>query len=134
MWWSALCLPPDTPCTELSWWALGFTPRVACVDEAVEQINQFYSNFHSSRWLEGRFVIRLNHALSASALQLINQQFASLCKSGDFQQQARCEAERDEPELCDLTRLAFAFNGRDHGRLRELLDLLNDPQHWAENA
>ena len=32
MWWSALCLPPDTPCTELSWWALGFTPRVACVD------------------------------------------------------------------------------------------------------
>ena len=35
MWWSALCLPPDTPCTELSWWALGFTPRVACVDEAV---------------------------------------------------------------------------------------------------
>lgn len=35
MWWCALCLPPDTPCTELSWWALGFTPRVTCVDEAV---------------------------------------------------------------------------------------------------
>jgi uncharacterized protein (TIGR00730 family) len=107
---------------------------VHSAEEATEEIARFYRNFHSSRWLEGRFVIRLHHALSASALQLINQQFAGLCKSGDFQQQARCEAERDEPELCDLTRLVFTFNGRDHGRLRELLDLLNDPQHWAENA
>lgn len=105
---------------------------VHSAEAAVEEIANFYRNFHSSRWLGEQFLIRLHHPLNAAALQVINQQFSSLCKSGDFQQQARCEAERDEPELCDMSRLAFAFNGRDQGRLRELLDLLNDPQHWAE--
>jgi hypothetical protein len=31
-----------------------------------------------------------------------------------------------------MTRLAFAFNGRSHGRLRELLDLVNQPQNWRD--
>ncbi|WP_237750713.1 hypothetical protein, partial [Pseudomonas aeruginosa] len=29
-----------------------------------------------------------------------------------------------------LTRLAFVFNGRDQGRLRELLDYINLPENW----
>ena len=103
-------------------------------EEAAEEIAQFYSNFHSSRWLEERFVIRLNHALSEAAMQQLNKAFHDLCTEGDFQQQAYCESEQDEPELCHMTRLAFAFNGRNHGRLRELLDLINQPHNWAENA
>ena len=35
-------------------------------------------------------------------------------------------AERDEPSLAHLCRLIFHFNKRDHGRLRELIDYLND--------
>ena len=34
--------------------------------------------------------------------------------------------ERDEPALADLHRLVFAFNRRDHGRLRMLINHLND--------
>ena len=67
-------------------------------------------------------------------MQQLNDEFRDLCIQGDFQQQARCESEQDEPELCHMTRLAFAFNGRNHGRLRELLDLVNQPQNWAEKA
>ncbi len=104
---------------------------VHSADEAAEEIAQFYSNFHSSRWLKDRFVIRLNHALSEAALAHLHEDFADLCKSGGFQQQALFDAERDEPELSHLTRLAFTFNGRDHGRLRELLDTLNLPQNWV---
>lgn len=100
-------------------------------DEAAEEIAQFYRNYHSSRWLKERFVIRLNHSLSEAAMQQLNDTFADLCKAGDFQQQPPSESEQDEPELCHLTRLAFAFNGRDHGRLRELLNLVNQPRHWA---
>jgi uncharacterized protein (TIGR00730 family) len=99
-------------------------------EEAAEEIAQFYSNYHSSRWLKERFVIHLNHALSEATMLQLNSEFRDLCKNGDFQQQAYCDSERDEPELCHLTRLAFDFNGRDHGRLRELLDLINQPQHW----
>jgi hypothetical protein len=35
--------------------------------------------------------------------------------------------ESDEPTLSALPRLIFAFNRRDHGKLRMLIDYLNDP-------
>ena len=100
--------------------------------EAADEIAQFYRNYHSSRWLKDRYVIRLNHMLNDAAMQQLNIEFIDLCKSGGFHQQAYCESEQDEPELCHLTRLAFAFNSRDHGRLRELLNLINQPQHWEQ--
>ena len=107
---------------------------VHSAEEAAEEIAQFYRNYHSSRWLKERYVIRLNHALNETAMQQLNNEFHDLCTHGDFQQQARCDSEQDEPELCHMTRLAFAFNGRNHGRLRELLDLVNQSHNWAENA
>ena len=100
--------------------------------EAADEIAQFYRNYHSSRWLKDRYVIRLNHPLNEATMQHLNSEFIDLCKSGGFQQQAYCESEQDEPELCHLTRLAFAFTSRDHGRLRELLDLINQPQRWEQ--
>ena len=105
---------------------------VHSAEEAAEQIAQFYRNFHSSRWLNDAFVIRLNHALNDAAMQQLHSEFRDLCSHGDFQQQGRCDSELDEPELCEMTRLAFAFNGRSHGRLRELLDLVNHPQNWRD--
>lgn len=107
---------------------------VFSAEEAAKEIAQFYRNYHSSRWLKEGYVVRLNHALSETAVEQLNNEFRDLCKHGDFQQQAHCESEKDEPELCNLTRLAFAFNSRSHGRLRELLDLVNQPHNWAENA
>lgn len=104
------------------------------VEAAAGAIAQFYRNYHSSRWLKDRFVIRLNQPLSDKTLRQLNTDFRDLCKTGDFQQQPYCEAERDEPELCHLTRLAFAFNGRDHGRLRELLNMVNQPQNWVQST
>ncbi|AYC32113.1 LOG family protein [Pseudomonas cavernae] len=104
---------------------------VYSAEEAAEEIAQFYRNFHSSRWLKDRFVIRLNHALNEATLRQLDEDFADLCKTGGFHQQASGEAERDEPELSQLPRLAFIFNGRDHGRLRELLNFINQPQAWA---
>lgn len=112
--------------TDLNLLHLVYSPK-----EAVDEIARFYRNFHSSRWLKDRFVIRLNHPLSEAALERLNSDFGRLCKSGGFSQQQQCEQEHDEPELRHLTRLAFAFNGRDYGRLRALLDLVNEPQNWA---
>jgi len=107
---------------------------VHSAEEATEEIAQFYRNYHSSRWLKERYLIRLNHALNETAMQQLNDEFRDLCTHGDFQQQARCDSEQDEPELCHMTRLAFAFNGRNHGRLRELLDLVNQPHNWAQSV
>jgi predicted Rossmann-fold nucleotide-binding protein len=46
---------------------------VHSADEAVEEINQFYSNYHSSRWLKNQFVIRMHHPLSEAALHDIRK-------------------------------------------------------------
>lgn len=101
------------------------------VEDAVEEIAQFYRNYHSSRWLKDLFVIRMHHPLSEAALARLRDEFADLCLTGSFEQQNYCDIEQDEPELCHLMRLAFIFNARDHGRLRELLDFINLAENWA---
>jgi len=105
---------------------------VYSAEEAVEEINQFYANFHSTRWLKRQFVIRMNHPLSDRALAHLQEAFASLRLSGDFQQIAYTGEEHDEPSFSHLTRLVFNFNGRDQGRLRELVDYINLPENWAQ--
>ena len=106
---------------------------VYSVEEAVEQINQFYSNFHSSRWLKHQFVIRMNHKLSDQALEHMQEAFADLCLSDHFHQHAYSGEEHDEPQFSHLARLAFTFNARDHGRLRELVDYINLPENLAQS-
>ena len=107
---------------------------VHSAEEAGQEIARFYSNFHSSRWLKSNFVIRMNQPLNTPALETLNKEFSDLCLSGSYLQQSSCEAESDEPELCALPRLAFHFNARNHGRLRELVDFINLPQNWQQNA
>jgi uncharacterized protein (TIGR00730 family) len=99
--------------------------------EAAAEISRFYSNFHSTRWLKDIFVLRMHHPLNSAALATLHTEFADLGSDSGFQQQAACAAETDEPELCGLPRLAFNFNGRDHGRLRQLVDFINLPHNWA---
>lgn len=101
-------------------------------EDAAREITDFYRNFHSSRRFKERFVMRLNHSLSEATLDYLNASFADLCLSGRFEQQPRCERELDDPELQSLPRLSFVFNGRDHGRLRQLMDHINQPDSWAE--
>ncbi|TDV62546.1 LOG family protein [Pseudomonas sp. LP_7_YM] len=104
---------------------------VYSAEEAVAEINQFYSNFHSSRWLKNTFVIRMHHALSETALAHMQREFADLHLSDDFQQYGH-QDEYDEEQFSHLTRLAFKFNGRNHGRLRALVDYINLRENWAQ--
>lgn len=99
--------------------------------EAAQEIAQFYRNFHSSRWTKDLFVIRLNHALSDAALAEMGRQFADLCLRNGFVQQPGTELVDEEEEFSHLARLSFHFNGRDHGRLRELLNFVNRKENWA---
>lgn len=103
---------------------------VRSAEEAAVQITDFYRNYHSSRWLKDIFALRLVHPLNTRALGQLHRDFGDISKDGQFRQQPYCELDNDEPEFCHLTRLTFLFNSRDHGRLRELIDFINDPQHW----
>ncbi|MGO4000144.1 MULTISPECIES: LOG family protein [Pseudomonas] len=105
---------------------------VYSAEEAVVQINQFYSNFHSSRWLKNQFVIRMNHPLNEQALEHMQTAFADLCLSDQFHQHEYRGEEQDEAQFSHLTRLVFSFKARDHGRLRELVDYINLSDNWAK--
>ncbi len=98
---------------------------VHSAEEAVAHITQFYSNFHSTRWLNKTFVLRMKRPVNPSALVHIQQAFADICLKDGFHQQ-----QDDEPGLSHLSRLSFTFSGRNQGRLRELIDFINLPQHW----
>jgi len=100
-------------------------------EEAVDEINCFYNNFHSSRWLKNKFVIRMHHPLNDQAVEHIQSEFADLCLSDNFHQHTYLGEEHDEAQFSHLTRLAFSFTGRANGRLRELIDYINLPHNWV---
>src|SRR5579859_4212593 len=94
-------------------------------DQAVKMITRFYRNFHSSRFVKELFVIRLNHAPAASALEALNEDFADLILGPPIQRIEPTPEEIADDDHIDLPRIAFGFNRRDYGRLRQLFDVLN---------
>jgi hypothetical protein len=95
------------------------------VDQAVEEVRRFYSNFHSVRYYRDDIIIRLHRAPSDKQLQQINAEFKDILASGHYRLGPALAIERDEQTLHNLPRLIFAFNRRDHGRMRQLIDYLN---------
>lgn len=96
------------------------------VDEAVGEFLHFYRVYHSMRYVRHELVLRLKQPLSESLLDEINANFADILEKGVFQQCEALPEESSEPELAHMARLVFQFNRRDLGRLRRLIDLIND--------
>jgi uncharacterized protein (TIGR00730 family) len=96
------------------------------VDEAVREVRHFYSNFHSVRYARDEIIIRLHRRPTDAQLAEISEKFADIKTRRDFRLSDALPVERDETALLHLHRLVFAFNRRDHGRLRMLIDYLND--------
>jgi uncharacterized protein (TIGR00730 family) len=94
-------------------------------DQAVKIITRFYRNFHSSRFVKDLFVIRLKHAPAETALDAINEDFADIITGAPFKRIDPTPEEMEDNDNVELHRLAFGFNRRDYGRLRQLIDVLN---------
>ena len=94
-------------------------------DQAVKIITRFYRNFHSTRFVKDLFVIRLQHAPSDSALEAMNEDFADINTGPPIRRIEPTPEEREDTEHLELPRIAFKFNRRDYGRLRQLVDVLN---------
>lgn len=94
-------------------------------DEAVKIITRFYRNFHSSRFVKDLFVIRLRHAPDAAALAALNKDFADIIVAGKITVIKPTPDEIEDNDGLELARIAFNFNRRDYGRLRQMIDVLN---------
>jgi hypothetical protein len=94
-------------------------------DQAVKIITRFYRNFHSSRFVKDLFVLRLKHAPSETAIEAMNDDFADIVIGPPIKRIEPTSEEVEDDDHLDLARLAFGFNRRDYGRLRQLIDVLN---------
>jgi hypothetical protein len=96
------------------------------VEAAAREVRHFYKNYHSIRYSRDELVIRLSRAPNEAQLAEINDKFADIKVKGAFRVSEALPVERDEPALLELPRLIFTFNRKDHGRLRMLINYLND--------
>ena len=94
-------------------------------DEAVKIVNRFYRNFHSTRFVKDLFIIRLKHAPSESSIAAMNEDFAVIVMEGKIKAIPPTPEEVEDNDRLELARIAFNFNRRDYGRLRQLIDVLN---------
>jgi hypothetical protein len=96
------------------------------VEEACDEIVHFYRNYHSSRYTKDGLVLRLKRPVSEALLQTLNERFAGIClNGGKFRATPPLPEEENEPELAALHRVIFPFNRTNFGRLRSLIDVLN---------
>jgi len=96
------------------------------VEEAAHEICHFYANYQSQRYVDGRLILRLKQAPDQAQLEALNEQFSDIVASGSIQVIEATDAEKAGGDSLDLERLALRFNRRSFGRLRQLVDVLND--------
>ena len=92
---------------------------------AVAEIEGFYRNYHSQRYVDGALVLRLQRLPDQRSLARISEEFADILRSGTLRAVEASQEEISEGDFPEMPRLALDFNQRSHGRLRRLIDALN---------
>ncbi len=96
------------------------------VAEATAEILGFYRNYQSCRWVGDLLVMRLKVAPDRAALADLNQRFGDIVASGAMRMSKPLPPERADADDLDLPRLVFRFDKIHYGRLRQLIDALNE--------
>ena len=95
------------------------------ISDATSEIQDFYRNYHSIRYIGKHLIMRLNDEPSAQLVDSLNSKFGHLCRSGGFEIVQAHGAERAENDFIEKHRLRFDPNRSDAGGLRELINFLN---------
>ena len=92
---------------------------------AVRELDGFYANFHSQRYVDGALVIRMQRAPNADQLGALNRDFADIVARGNIDIVAASKAEIADADAIELARLRFRFDRHGYARLRQLIDQVN---------
>ena len=82
--------------------------------------------YHSSRFVGRRLILRLDRVLDDADILALNREFADIVESGEIERVQPTQPERRDGDVIDLPRLAFRFDRRSFGRLRQLIDRINE--------
>jgi hypothetical protein len=101
--------------------------RVDSVQAAISKINRFYSRYHSMRYVDGRLVVRLTSPLSPENCRKLTEKFQDiLLAGGGIAPSSALEPEIEDADIVHLPRIVVDFNRQDFGRLKSLIDAIND--------
>jgi hypothetical protein len=95
------------------------------VDEACEEILNFYKVYHSLRYVKNQLIIRLQRPIEPELLDILNEEFKDILAQDRIQQTGAAHEGLDEGDLANLPRLVFYFNRKSFGRLRQMIDRIN---------
>jgi uncharacterized protein (TIGR00730 family) len=93
---------------------------------AAAEIDRFYRNYDSLRYVGDLLVLRMRVAPDDAALASLNDRFGHLCKKGSIQRLDPLDPERREGDRLDLARIGFVFAKHGYGELRSMIDAIND--------
>lgn len=102
------------------------------VDQAVNTVLKFYENFHSYRWVGQELVIRLQRQLATGAIESLNTKFSDLFEGSQLRASRALKPELNEAELLNLPRLVAGVHRRNFGRIRQLLDAINEAETLSQ--
>jgi hypothetical protein len=96
------------------------------LDEAIDEIRSFYRVYHSQRYVDGDLVLRLREEPTDAQVEDLNERFGDIVRAGRIEKVRAAPAEIATGDVVDLARLRFRFDRRQYGRLRCLIDHIND--------
>jgi uncharacterized protein (TIGR00730 family) len=95
------------------------------VDQAVNEVLRFYRVYHSQRYVGDRLVLRLTRMPDDEDLKRLSDEFQDIL-DGPIEPTDPSPGERRDGDVVDLPRIALEFDRIHAGRLRQLVDRLND--------
>jgi len=104
------------------------------VDAAVDEIDRFWRSYHSIRWVGSRLVMRLRHVPGDDEVRQLNDAFGDLLLDGAIEASGPLPPEVSDKDHLDLPRLVMRYDPRRAGRLRSLIDAVNDLPSAVERS
>ena len=96
------------------------------IEDAVNEITRFYSNYDSIRFVDDVLYIRLQRAVPSDQFPEIARRYASLATDGVIQQTAATPQEVKDNDVPDLARVSLRYAAKGFADLRGLIDALNN--------
>ena len=96
------------------------------VEATLAEVQRFYRVYHSQRYVRGVLYLRLKKRLPDDFVARLNDEFADVLTGSDIRQRSAHGDERHDAAAAGLPRLTMRFDRKSHGRLREMIDLVNE--------
>ncbi len=104
-------------------------PQMAC-----DHILEFYTNYHSQRYAGGRLILRVRETPTDADLASLNEDYADIVAEGRIERAEPTQTEIDDDDALHCERVSFVFDRRHFGRLRQLIDRLNEMADLPETT